>query len=255
MTQQYDHTLIIDFDDLESSINAVYVPPGYRLIEAYYGGCDPYVSIDDVETLAEDNAELANVVCLLASDGPDSDINYKKFGIDIAKDLVLACNTHWGEQDKEMYLPLGVTAIWTSLELADPDHCLKLHEAAAFLEKNSRKDDYFAPNKLYVVFCVRYGIIDYSSFNMLTGSEAIKVALNMHTEEVKEHLAKYPTDIDDPDFRAEQERRIQAIKTLSCVDLSSDIDLVIRPLIRPQGEDLKEIWKLPDTTCFERTGE
>lgn len=116
---KYEKTFILDWDQVENGIVACYVPPGYRFIAVYYGGCDPYAeiypsdnSIDD-EIFCEAAIELAN----------DCDLDtwkekYFNVLINLDTDIILAANTKWGKQYAELYLPDGVNAIWTDRELA-----------------------------------------------------------------------------------------------------------------------------------------
>ena len=117
MTQIYDKTFIIDFNERESGINAVWIPPGYRLIQVYYGGCDTYaVDHDDKEIQDEDYCgaaiDLAEHMNLSAWKE-----NYPDVTINPETDIVLACNTNWDRRSEVLYLPPGIKAIWTSKAL------------------------------------------------------------------------------------------------------------------------------------------
>ena len=144
--KRYDKTFIIDFDRVESGINAVWVPPGYRFIQLYYGGCDTYAVDHDGKEIASDTQEGEDY-CEAARDLAEDEIEgdylqrwreaYPDVDINPETDIVLSCCTSWDKRTEELYLPQGVNAIWTDKSLIEEGE--EKIDAAKFLYSEDRK--------------------------------------------------------------------------------------------------------------------
>jgi len=120
MTNNYEKTFIIDYDEVEGCVNKSYVPPGYRLIEIYYGGCDDLVYIDGVEQEKDEKfMKAARALVLKGMDLDEWNKIHPNTQINPETDIILLANTQWGKQYAETYLPPGVNEIWTDISLAE----------------------------------------------------------------------------------------------------------------------------------------
>jgi len=126
--KRYDKTFIIDFDRVESEINAVWVPPGYRLIQLYHGGCDTYAVDHDGKEIASDTQEgedYCDAAMELTEDAAEEpDLRhwreaYPDVVLNPETDIVLSCCTSWDKRTEELYLPRGVNVIWTDKSLIE----------------------------------------------------------------------------------------------------------------------------------------
>ena len=129
--KRYDKTFIIDFDHVESGINAVWVPPGYRFIQLYYGGCDTYAVDHDGKEISPDTPpdeyDEGDAYCDAARDLAEDEIEgdylqrwreaYPDVDINPETDIVLSCDTSWDKRTARLYVPSGVKATWTDKSL------------------------------------------------------------------------------------------------------------------------------------------
>jgi len=124
----YDKTFIIDFDHNESGINAAWVPPGYRFIQVYHGGCDTY-AVDNENKEISSDTKKGKYYCDAArhlAEGPSSKkalqrwrSEYRDTGINPYTDIVLSCCTSWDKRSTNLYVPPKIKAVWTFKSLIE----------------------------------------------------------------------------------------------------------------------------------------
>ena len=126
--KRYDKTFIIDFDRVESEINAVWVPPGCRFIQLYYGGCDIY-AVDHAGKEIFSDTQEGDEYCDAAQDLAEDEIAgdyltrwqnaYPNVDINPETDVILSCDTSWDKRTARLYVPSGINAIWTDKSLVE----------------------------------------------------------------------------------------------------------------------------------------
>ena len=153
---KYNKTFIIDFNHEETGVNAVWVPPGYRFIRLYYGGCDTY-AIDhnnkEIDSDTPEGKQYCNAAQSLAGyiskayDMNDWRKEYLDVDIDPDTDIILSCCTSWHRRDLDLYHPPDVGVIWVDKSLLNPVDDAEV-EAAKFLYSEDKQINFTKNNSM-----------------------------------------------------------------------------------------------------------